>query len=184
MGGGFQDLRRLSPLPHMMDRGRLARKYSPAIREKVKSWCTVVAPITEAASAETRQRLLSVEGVHDGEVELFGLMFEHPDYRLLSSDKVAMRALRNLPELDGVYESLSGRVACAESVLLALVRKLGVGAIATAIAPMREHNGMLNAVFSMGARTSKAQCCDGLSSYLSALTRELGSSFLLDIPNL
>jgi len=48
LGFGLSELRRLDPLPHMLERGRLARKYPPAIRDKVKSWCSVVAPILEA----------------------------------------------------------------------------------------------------------------------------------------
>ena len=180
-GVDLQNIRRLFPLPHMLERGKLARKYSPAIRERVKSWCAVIAPITEAPSAATRQLLLDVEGLHDGEAQLFGLMFENPTYQLLSSDKVAMRALTEKEELKSVYDSLSGRVACAESALLALMTRIGVGALAAAISPLREHNSMLNAVFSMGTQTPEDHCREGLSSYLSALTRDLGPSFLLNI---
>jgi hypothetical protein len=166
----------------MLERGKLARKYPPAIREKVKSWCAVIAPITHAPSAETRRRLLEVEGVHDGEADLFGLLFENPDYLLLSSDKTALRALRGDPRLTNVYESLSGRVACSELVLLAMLERIGVRVLATAIAPMREHNGMLNAIFSRGEDTSEAQCREGLTSYLSEISSSLGSSFFISLP--
>jgi hypothetical protein len=159
----------------------LERKYSPAIREKVKSWCAVIDPIKEASSPETRQRLLGVEGLHDGEAELFGLLFENPNYRLLSSDKVAMHALRSDSGLIDIYKSLCGRVACTEIVLLSLLKTLGVKSLATAIAPLREHNGMLNVIFSMGANTSEAHCREGLSSYLAEMSRDLGSTFLWDL---
>lgn len=165
----------------MLDRGKLARKYPPAIRERVQSWCTVISPITEAPSAETRQRLLGVEGIHDGESELFGLLFENPGYSLLSNDKVAMRALRADPALANVYESLCGRVACSEVILKALLGKIGVEALATAVAPLREHNGMLNAIFSAGVNSSFAHCSEGLSSYLAEISRDLGPTFLLHL---
>jgi hypothetical protein len=168
----------------MLDRGKLARKYSPAIRDKVKSWCAVIAPITQYPSVEIRQRLLGVEGVHDGESELFGLLFENPQYLLLSSDKTAMRSLRSDPNLTNVYESLCGRVACVEVVLKALLSRIGVEALATAIAPLREYNGMLNAIFSAGAGSSLAQCVDGLSSYLAEISRDLGPNFILTIDEL
>jgi hypothetical protein len=162
----------------MLERGKLARKYPPSIREKVKSWCAVIEPITHAPSPETRQRLLGVEGVHDGEAALFGLLFENPNYLLLSGDKIAMRALRADPGLVSVYEILCGRVACSEGVLLALLDKMGVSRLAEAIAPMREHSGMLNQIFSMGVDTSERHCREGLSSYLAEMVRDLGASFL------
>jgi hypothetical protein len=181
LGVDLRDLRRLHPLPNMLDRGKLAAKYPPAIREKVKSWCAVVAPITEAPRLDTRQRLLGVQGIHDGESDLFGLLHENPGYLLLSNDKTAMRALRSDASLKSVYESLCGRVACAESVLMALLPKVGVETLATALAPLRPHNGMLNAIFSMGASTSFEHCVAGLSSYLGEMTRDLGPNFLLKL---
>jgi hypothetical protein len=165
----------------MLDRGKLARKYPPAVRERVKSWCTVVAPITQTPGVETRERLLGVEGIHDGESELFGLLFENPLFVFLSNDKTAMRALHADPKLASVYESLCGRVACSEVVLKALLYRLGVEAVANAIAPLRPYNGMLNAVFSAGTNSSLQNCAEGLSSYLAEMSRDLGSSFLLKI---
>ncbi len=150
LGADLPDLRRLAPLPHMLERGRLAKRYPPGIREKVKAWCAVAAPITEAPSVETRERLLGVVGLHEGESELFGLLFKNPGYRLLSNDKVAMRALRADPDLTDVYESLCGRVACAELVLAELLESLGIESLATALAPLRPHNSMLNAIFFHG----------------------------------
>jgi len=109
---------------------------------------------------------------------LFGLLFENPNYRLLSSDKTAMRSLCRDPALVPIYERLCGRVICSESILLALLETVGIRALATSIAPLREHNGMLNAIFSMGENTSEAHCRDGLSSYLAEMSRDLGASFL------
>jgi hypothetical protein len=182
LGVEAHNLRRFAHLPQMLERGRLARKYPPGIREKVRSWCAVIEPLTHAPSPETRQRLLEVEGVHDGEATLFGLLFENPQYLLLSGDKVAMRALREDPGLTDVYESLCGRVACSEWVLLALLEKLGVRRLAEAVAPMREHSGMLNQIFSMGVDTPETHCREGLASYLAELVRDLGAPFLRSLP--
>jgi hypothetical protein len=163
----------------MLDKGRLANKYPPAIREQVKSWCAVVPSITQAPSVETRQRLLNVEGVHDGEALLFGLLFENPGYFLLSGDKLAMRSLRGDTSLVDIYQSLCGRVACCEVVLLELLKTLGAGALALAVSPVREHNGMLNAIFVAGTDTTQAHCFEGLSSYVAEMVRDLGPSFLI-----
>jgi hypothetical protein len=183
LGVGLEDIRRLHPLPLMLDRGKLERKYPPAIREKVKSWCAVIEPITEAPSEATRQRLVGIEGIHDGENDLFGLLFENPDYLLLSGDKVAMRSLCNGPGLEDIFRCLCGRVACTEVVLLGLLRTLGVKVLANSLAPMRPYSGTLNAVLSMGADSSQEHCHAGFSSYLRDLTREVGPSFLLSLPN-
>jgi len=61
------------------------------------------------------------------------------------------------------------------------MRRIGVGPLAAAIAPLREHNGMLNAVFSMGTQTSESHCREGLASYLAELAQDLGASFLLNV---
>ncbi len=173
-------LRRLYPLPLMLERGRLARKYPPAIREKVRSWCSVVEPVQEAPSAATRQRLIGKPYIDEGEELLFGLAFESPRHLLITNDKTALRALRSEPDLTDFSQALSGRVACVESVLKALLLKMGVTALAEAVAPMRQHSGMLNAIFSMGTETSLEDCLAGLSSYIEHLQSELGPGFLLD----
>ena len=116
-----------------------------------------------------------------GESELFGLLFENPEYLLLSNDKAAMRALRNDPSLKDVYDHLRGRIACAELVLLALLQKIGIEVLAAALTPLRPFNGMLNSIFSMGVESTKENCIAGLSSYLREMDRDLGPTFLLDL---
>lgn len=173
-------LRRLFPLPLMLEKGKLARKYPPAIREKVRSWCSVVEPVREAPSASTRQRLVGRSYIDDGEELLFGLAFENADHLLVTNDKAALRALCSAPDLADFSKALSGRVACLESVLQALLRNLGVKALSEAVTPIRPHNGMLNAIFSMGTETPLEDCMAGLSSYIEHLRSELGPGFLLD----
>jgi hypothetical protein len=174
-------LRRLFPLPLMLERGRLAKKYPPAIREKVRSWCSVIEPIREAPSTSTRQRLLGIRGIDDGEELLFGLAFEKSDHLLLTNDKTALRALCTEPSLSDFAQQLCGRVVCLESVLRALLERQGIRPLAEAVSPMRHHNGMLNAIFSMGTETDSKSCLTGLSSYITHLQSELLQGFLLNL---
>jgi hypothetical protein len=174
-------LRRLFPLPLMLERGRLARKYPLAIREKVRSWCSVIEPIQESPSISIRQRLLDVRGIDDGEELLFGLAIEKPGYLLLTNDKTALRALCTVPSLSDFAQQLCGRIACLESVLRVLLERQGIRPLAEAVAPMRPHNGMLNAIFSMGAETDSKSCLTGLSSYVTHLESELLPGFLMDL---
>jgi hypothetical protein len=46
---------------------------------------------------------------------------------------------------------------------------------------MRPHNGMLNAIFSMGTETDLQSCLAGLSSYIAQLQSELLPGFLMDL---
>jgi len=180
LGAGLADLRRPHPLPFMLDRGVLQKRFPPGIREKVKSWCAVVEPIMEAPSPATRQRLQSIEGIDDGESNLFGLLFENHGYLLLSGDKRAMRSLRADSGLNDIFQSLCGRVCCTEIILLGLLRTLGAETLASALAPLRPYNGMLNAVLSMGADSPQDHCQVGFSSYLHDLIRDVGPDFLLN----
>lgn len=174
-------LRRLFPLPLMLEKGRLARKYPPAIREKVRSWCSVIEPVLGAPSASTRQLLIGRPSIDDGEEILLGLTFENPGHLLLTNDKAALRALCTEPDLADLSKALSGRVACVESVLKALLREMGIEALSEAVTPMRPYNGMLNAVFSRGMETSLEECRAGLSSYIAHLQSELAPGFLLEL---
>ncbi len=174
-------LRRLFPLPLMLERGRLAKKYPPAIREKVKSWCSVIEPLKEAPSVATRQQLLGIQGIDDGEELLFGLALEKPNYILLTNDKTALRALCTESSVSDFAQQLRGRIVCLESVLRALLEKLGIRLLAEAVAPMRPHNGMLNAIFSMGTETDRQSCLAGLSSYIAQLQSELLPGLLMDL---
>jgi hypothetical protein len=180
-GLALADIRRLYPLPMMLEKGKLARKYPPDVREKVRSWCSVIEPLLEAPSDQTRQRLVGRMGIDDGEEILFGLVFENPGHLLLTGDKRALRTLCSAPELSDIAQSLRGRVACVESVLKALLDQLGVESLSQAVASMRPHNGMLNAVFSSGTATSTEHCLQGLSSYIEHLRSELVPKFLLDL---
>jgi hypothetical protein len=162
----------------MLDKGRLARKFPAGIREKVQSWCAVIEPIVSAPSQTTRQRLLGIEGIDDGERQLLGLLFEYPEYLLLSGDKKALCSLCTDPSLRDIYESLCGRVLCIEIALLGLLRKLGGTTLAGTLSPLRPYNGMLNAVLSMGADSPEKHCRDGFSSYLRDLIRETGPDLL------
>jgi hypothetical protein len=164
----------------MLDRGSLSRKYPPGIREKVKSWCAIIEPITEAPGNTIRQRLLGIEGIDDGESLLFGLLFENPSYLLLSGDKKALRSLCADPGLHDVFCCLCGRVICTETVLLGLLQTLGAKILAGALTPLRPYNGMLNAVLSMGADSHQTHCHAGFSSYVRDLVREVGPDLLLD----
>jgi len=177
----LSQLLRLFPLPLMLERGRLAKKYPPAIRDKVKSWCSVIEPLREAPSIATRQRLLGIQGIDDGEEVLFGLALEKPSYVLLTNDKTALRALCTESGVSDFAQQLRGRVVCLESVLRALLEKLGIRFLAEAVAPMRPHNGMLNAIFSMGTETDRQSCLVGLSSYITQLQSELLPGFLMDL---
>lgn len=172
--------RRLAALPHMIRRGPLARKYPDDGCQRVLALCNQVEPLIEAATAShTRQVLAGVDNIDVGEAELFAIMAERPEFRLLTGDKRSLVALASTPELHSLYRSLSGRIICLEVAIERLIREMGAAPIARALTPLRKYNRMLSAVFSRGEETPVEDCLDGLSSYINDLVRKTGPSLLL-----
>lgn len=181
LGFEITQARRLHPLPYLIRGVRFRQKYPEDLREALLRLCDEIRPLTDrpSESDDLLQRLATVEGIDDGEAQLFARMTEHAGHYLVTGDKRSIIRLAESKDLYSIYQSLCGRVVCLEIVLKRLIEDRGVRYVATAVTPLRSYNKTLSAVFSRGEETPVADCLSGLSSYIADLEEKVGPKFLL-----
>lgn len=171
---------RLSPLPHMIRRGRRFQQLcQPDTRDRVLEACLVVPEITDRPGDELLQTLIAFSEIDDGEALLYGLLAEQPTMMLASADKRAMKVVGSLDNPTGIRDSIAGRVLTLETVLHQLVRQDGVEPIADAFAVFPDHK-TLQIVFSPVNSTDEERCLASLESYLRELKSTVGNDFLYE----
>lgn len=169
---------RLSPLPHMLTRGRRFSQFGDAkTRGLALDACKTVPEVADRPSDDVFQQLIAVPEIDEGEALLYGLLAHQPGHYLTSGDKRAMQAVAVRPDLKGVRQRVAGRVICLECLLKLLVRRDGVEAIAMAFAVFPQHK-TFQVVFSSLNVTDQTRCLASLDSYLRDLRRQVGDDFL------
>ena len=89
---------RLSPLPHMIRRGkRFQQLCRPDTRERALEACPSVPAITDRPGDDLFQRLIISPEIDDGEALLYALLAEQPTFMLASADKRAMQTIGSAP---------------------------------------------------------------------------------------
>jgi hypothetical protein len=173
--------RRLAALESQLTRGSGFReKYPREIREAALRSARIIPILTKRPQdAAVFQRLISHERIDDGEAFLFALLAEHKNWVLATGDKQAITTLATSPGLADIRNRVSGRVACLETVLPALLQQNGIETVAAAFNPLRAVNKTLSVVFSGGASTSESLCREYLDSYIRDLETQVGKDFLL-----
>ncbi len=179
---GFElaEARRLQPLPHMLRKGPLARKYPPGIRQKAEAWCAEIPTISQAPSPTLVDQLIEIQDVDAGEAILFALVAETNGALLTSGDKRACRALSNAEGLEAVRALLRGKVVSLEAALRLLLERIGYPTLTEALTMVREYNQTLRVILSQGELTSETAFRDGLDSYSRDLHSQAGD--LLFVP--
>ena len=163
---------RLDPLPHMLRKGRLSRRYPAAVREKARAWCERIGALEGAPSAEVHQQLIDV--VDPGEALLLATVVEIEGGVVATGDKSACLAVATASSLSALRPQLTGRVLCMERALDLLLGKLGFGKLSVALAAVREFNQTLRVLLPEATATDEAHFRQGLTSYLSNLERQAG----------
>ncbi len=177
---GFEvaDARRLQPLPHMLRRGSLHRRYSAAVRERTEAWCSQIPPIRKAPSAEVVDQLVRLADMDPGEALFFASAAEADPARVATGDKRACRALSTADDLDELKALLKGKVICLEGALFLLLDQIGYPALVRAFTPVRDCNQTLRILLSQGERTSEEAFRSGLESYWADASRQAGELLL------
>lgn len=166
------ECRRLPALPHMLRKGRLAKKLGPDA-------CAAMIPIAEAmpplpvCTNPWLDKLALVEAIDPGEAQIFALAAAEASLFVVSGDK---RALRSLKAVEGITEVLAGRVVVLEAVLLGLCDRLGPNELRQRVAPLMTADRMVQICFSAAG----AEPDDALSSYYRSLAEELRPLVLWD----
>ncbi len=163
--------RRLRPLPHMLRKGRIPKKYSVAAIEKAVAWCSNIPAAVGPPSAALVEQLLRVPGIDAGEAFLFALVAES-DSAIATGDKRACLALHasDCPAKD----ALKGKVVCFETALWMFLGRLEYATLAKALAPAMEYNRTLRALLPQGEETIESSFREGLKSYTADLESKVG----------
>ncbi len=162
--------RRLRPLPHMLLKGRIPKKYSAAAIEKASAWCSRVKAIDRSPSPALVDQMI-IPGVEAGEAFLFALVAES-DSVVATGDKRACLALQ-ASDCEAKAR-LRHKVICLETALWLLLERLEYPDLARSLTPAREHNRTLRILLSQGEETSEDSFRDGLGSYSRDLEERAG----------
>lgn len=124
LGVTLADCRRLESLISQMTRGAHARDLGPERAARLRELAVRMTKIPQAP-ADWTQRIIGVEEarINDGEARLLALAVVTPDVLVLTGDKKAVSAIRDVP---GLAKAIAGRVICLEAALLALCEEHGV----------------------------------------------------------
>lgn len=177
LGFDASQARRLDPLPHMLARGRLARKYPVGVRQKAEAWCAKIPGAQTAPSSTLLDRLLQVPDLQPGEALLFALAAETESSLVATGDKRACSALNAATGLDEVQSRLRGKVVCMEAALQVLMRRLGYKNLVEATMRVRDLNRTLRVLLPQGKMTPEGPFREALDSYLDH-ARSLAGSLL------
>lgn len=165
--------RRLQPLPHMLEKGRLARRYPPGIREKAQAWCPRIPPLEAVPDPATLEQLLLVPGIDPGEALLFGVAAETGHTLLASGDRRSFEAIAASSDLSGLRAQLEGKLLALESALDLLRRNLPYQDLTRKLASVRDYHRTVRVLLSQGEQTPEASFRGGLDSYLRDLRSQL-----------
>ncbi len=169
---GFElpQARRLRPLPHMLLKGRIPKKYSAATIEKASAWCSKVKAIDRSPSPALVDQLI-MPGIDAGEAFLFALVAES-DSIVATGDKRACLALQ-ASDCEAKAQ-LRHKVICLETALWLLLERVEYPRLAQSLTPAREHNRTLRVLLSQGEETGEGSFRDGLESYSRDLEERAG----------
>ena len=121
LGADLGTCGRLPALPYMLRRGGLRARYGPQACDALMPIVDTM-PIVELSSSLYLDQLAAIPEIDPGEAQLFAKM-EAADFHLITGDKRALRALKNVA---GLTDVLAGRIVVLESMLQALCADLGL----------------------------------------------------------
>ncbi len=173
-GFGLSSARRLQPLPHMLGKKKMLKKYPAGVREKTIAWCSQVESVTARPKGPFLAQLGLVRGIDPGEAELFAVAAETPGSLIATGDKRACRALKAAEGLEGAKAALQGKIICLETALELLLERRGFSALVGPLTQIRGLNKTLGALLSQGELTLEESFREGLDSYSRHLASELG----------
>lgn len=125
------------------------------------------APLPEAP-ADLLAVFQDVADIDVGEAILFSVLLQYSEYKVLTGDKRALRALANVP--DDVRKALAGRVICLEQIIVKALAVNGLDRLREWICPHKSIDGSIAIV--MGSRCDADQVAveEGLNSFVGEIS--------------
>lgn len=160
----IEECGRLPALPYMLQRGRLPRVYGTEACARLLTLATSM-KTAPAADSSWLDRLAPATAIDPGEAQLFAAAAQS-GLVIMTGDK---RSLRELKDIEGYAEALSGRVVVFEAILLALCDRLGSAEVRSRLGSQATADKMLAACFSAGNQNLHA----AIGSYFRQLETEL-----------
>ena len=174
-------IRRLPALPHQLQKGRSFRRYDLAARTTVLTKCEATASWDERpADNERFDRLVSVDGIDEGEAFFFATLSERPACLLTTGDSKALVALGNASDLADVRDQIRGRIVPLEGALLLLVRSLGAEAVGSRLKPLAPAHRTIDILFGTKDHFDDDEAVRQITSYLDSLRQSLGDDLLFN----
>ena len=155
---------RLPALPHMLRRGRLRQTYGAAACERLIPLAEGM-PHVLAESTSWLEQLTHIPAIDPGEAILFATAADL-GVPVVTGD---IRSLRALKHLDRFPETLEGRIAVLEAVLLGLCGQLGTGTVQARVQSAPQVDTVMRICFSPDVEEPEL----ALRSYLHDRKREL-----------
>ncbi len=155
---------RLPALPHMLRRGRLRQAYGDNTCERLIPLADSIPPIGDPPISWLEE-LAGIPDIDPGEAILFATAAEQRT-PVITGDIRSLVALKRLPNF---CESLNGRVAVLEAVLLGLCARLGSATVRARIHSGPQPDTVMQICFSPGTEDPDS----ALRSYLHLRTSEL-----------
>src|SRR5262249_49843687 len=121
LGASLSECGRLPALPHMLARGRLRRVYGPAACDTLIPVAYAI-PVAPQGSDAWLDKLARIDAIDPGEAQLFAAAAESGDLVVVSDDK---RALRALKDVAGFAAAMTARIVVLDAVLIAICDDLG-----------------------------------------------------------
>lgn len=174
VGLDLSKARRLEPLPHMLQKGPLARKFPPAMRERATAWCSQIPAIEEVPSPELIDRLVGLREIDAGEAFLFAIVAETKRGLLATGDKRACLGLHAAEGLGDLELRLAGKVICLETALEMLLETTGYPGLIEKLTSARECNQTLRILLSRGEATPEEDFRTALEAYSKDLSSRTG----------
>lgn len=139
---------------------------------------TLVAEASEVSVDNPHNPILqlNIPGIDTGEQVLFAALAECSEYRLISGDKCAFRALSKLngPQ---VIHGLWPRMYCLEQVVAIMIETHGFETISGKIRTRPDVDIALTNIFGRYQAAGPSGVQEGLSSYITGLVQETGELF-------
>ena len=160
----ISECERLAALPYMLERGTLREVYGAARCDELIPIARKM-PLVKLSDAAWLHLLTPVADIDPGEAHLFAKAAE-TDYLLLTGDKRALRALKNIT---GIGELLEGRIVVLETILLELCDRLGMDEVRRRTEVLGEIDTVVRICFA-GSVSDPVTC---LRSYFQNLANEV-----------
>lgn len=159
-----------------MHNAEVIEEYSRDVLNMVITFANLACPIKTAIDPEEQVYMNAAESSHGqidgGEQVIFGATRGMKDFRVLTSDKKALRVLAFADGCGGIYNRMQHRVYCLEQIILLLIGHIGFEEVLDRVLPALKHDKSLSEVFAAGRKANQAEVEKALQERIELLRQQ------------